>query len=73
MSLEQPSIENLTIILDELKQHLGVANQALFDAEDYNLEKYEDLKFLYDHIMKSGTLSPQQTDAFIQELRSVRK
>lgn len=73
MSLDQPSKENLTFILDELKQHLGVANHALFNTEDYDLNKYEDLKFLYNHIKKSGTLSPQQTDAFIQELRSVRK
>ena len=63
----------MTFILDELKSRLGVANHSLFKTEDYDLDKYEDLKFLYDHIVKSGSLSPQQTDAFIQELRSVRK
>lgn len=73
MNLNQASKENLEVILNEMKDRLGVANHSLFDVEDYDLDKYDDIKFLYDHIVKSGSLSPQETDAFIIELKNVRK
>lgn len=73
MNLEQPTQDNLKYMLDELTSILGVANKKLFDATDYNLDKYEDLKFLYQHVSQTGSLSPQETDAFIKELGALRK
>lgn len=73
MNLDQPTQDNLKYMLDELTSLLGVANRKLFDAEDYKLEKYEDLKFLYQHVSQTGALSPQETDAFIKELGALRK
>lgn len=73
VSLEQPTQENLKYILEELGNRLGVANKILLDEKDYDLSRYGDLKFLYDHVVKSGTLSPSETHAFIGELRTVRK
>lgn len=73
MNLEQATKENLKIILEELGDRLGVANRVLLDEKDYDLDRYDDLKFLYDHVVKAGTLSPAETHAFIDELRTVRK
>lgn len=73
MNLEKPTKENLKYILDELGNHLGVANKVLLDEKDYDVSRYDDLKFLYEHVVKSGTLSPSEIHAFIDELRSVRK
>lgn len=73
MNLNQATKENLEFILDELKARLGVVNHSLFDVEDYDLNKYDDIKFLYEHIVKMGNLSPKETDAFIHELKDVRK
>lgn len=73
MNLETPTNENLTLILNELAERLMVANRALLDPEDYDLSKYEDLKFMYDMILQRGRLSASETQAFIDELRSVRK
>jgi len=73
MSLEQPTPENLKYILEELGNRLGVANKVLLDEKDYDLSRYDDIKFLYDHVVKSGSLSPSEIHAFIDELRSVRK
>lgn len=73
MNLEVPSNENLKVILDELAVHLKVANRGLLDPEDYDLNKYEDLKFMYDMVVQKGQLSTSETQAFIDELRAVRK
>ncbi|MEN2464604.1 DUF1128 domain-containing protein [Ornithinibacillus sp. FSL M8-0202] len=72
MNLENPTIENLTYLLNELADHLSVVNRSLFDPEDYDLSKYEDIKFMYDMVVKKGNLSASETQAFIEELRKVR-
>ena len=73
MNLDVPSNENLTVILNELADCLKVANRGLLDPEDYDLSKYEDLKFMYDMVLQKGQLSASETQAFIDELRAVRK
>lgn len=73
MNLEQPTVENLKVMLDELADRLKVANRSLLDPEDYDLEKYDDIKFMYDMVVQKGQLSASETQAFIDELRSVRK
>ncbi|WP_096269916.1 DUF1128 domain-containing protein [Paucisalibacillus globulus] len=73
MNLENPTKENLEIMLNDLAERLSVVNRAIMDAEDYDLSKYEEIKFLYDMIVKKGSLSVSETQAFIEELRSVRK
>ncbi len=73
MDLDKPSQENLKVLLKQLGDKLGVANRILLDEKDYDLNRYDDLKFLYDHVSASGKLSPSETHAFIDELRAVRK
>lgn len=73
MNLEKPTYENLTTILNELSKKLDIANKSLMKPEDYDLNKYDDLKFMYEVIVKKGSLSPAETQAFISELRTVRK
>lgn len=73
MNLEYPSNENLQFMLNELADRLKVANRELLNHEDYDLDKYDEIKFMYDMVVQKGFLSPSETQAFIDELRSVRK
>lgn len=73
MTLDEATFENLAIILNELAERLSVANRSLFDPEDYDLEKYSDLKFLYQIVIDKGGLSALETQAFVDELASMRK
>lgn len=73
MSLEKPTFENMEYMLNKLSSLLGVANRSLMDAKDYDLAKYDDLKYMYEILTKKGSLSPAETQAFISELRAVRK
>jgi|GEM_PF-721234 len=73
MSLTNATEENLQFILEQLAKKLDVANQIVFDPKGYDLDKYEELKHMYDFIMKKDHLSTAEIQAFIDELRSVRK
>lgn len=73
MDLETPSTGNLKFMLDELADQLGVVNREVMDADDYDLDKYEEIKDMYEMVKQKGQLSPSETQAFIAELRSVRK
>jgi uncharacterized protein YfkK (UPF0435 family) len=73
MSLENQTKENLALILNDLADRLSVVNRSIMDVEDYDMSKYEEIKFLYDMIVKKGNLSVSETQAFIEELSKVRK
>jgi len=73
MDLTHPSQENLTYILTQIGEKLSIANPALLDVKDYDLSKYDDLKWLYEHIKNKETLSISETDAFLKELSVARK
>jgi uncharacterized protein YfkK (UPF0435 family) len=73
MDLEKATKENLSYILEDMAERLSVVNRALLDPEDYDLSKYEDIKFMYDVILQKGSLTAFETQAFIEELRNVRK
>jgi len=73
MNLNLATEENMKYLLNELAEKLHVVNRSIMDPEDYDLAKYEDLKFMYDVVHKKGQLSAAETQAFIQELATIRK
>lgn len=73
MDLSLHTEENLTYLLEKIGDKLSVANRILLDEKDYDIQYYEDLKFLYDLVMKRDTLSPSEVNAFIDELKAIRK
>lgn len=73
MNLNEPTQENLKYILNELADRLDIANRILVDEKDYDINRYEDLKFMYDVVVQKQQLSINEKHAFIDELRSVRK
>lgn len=73
MNFKEENTENLTLMLNELADHLKVANRGLFDAEDYDLDKYDELKTLHRIVIQKGHLSAMESQAFVDELASIRK
>ncbi|MFD1850412.1 DUF1128 domain-containing protein [Oceanobacillus bengalensis] len=73
MNLETASEENLKFILEQLADKLNVVNRGLLDAEDYDIDKYDDLKLMYDIVIQKGKLSVLETQAFVEELGRIRK
>lgn len=73
LNLENPTKENLKFILNELAERLNVVNRTLMDPQDYNLDKYDDIKMMYDVVIQKGQLSASETQAFVSELGAARK
>ncbi|WP_284139920.1 MULTISPECIES: DUF1128 domain-containing protein [unclassified Virgibacillus] len=73
MNLNVPTKENMQIILDEIAEKLSVVNRSIMDAADYDLEKYEELKQMHALVLQKGSLSAFEVQAFLDELRTVRK
>ncbi|WP_182199128.1 DUF1128 domain-containing protein [Paraliobacillus salinarum] len=71
--LNEATPENLTYLLEEITAKLKVVNSSIMDPADYDLSKYDQLKLLYDMLQQKGQLSVSETQAFIQELASIRK
>lgn len=72
MELKEKSAENVAYMLEKMSIKLDVANKLVFDPKGYDLSKYDDIKFMYEFIMKKSTLSAAETSALVDELRSVR-
>lgn len=73
MNLNEPTQENLKYILNELADRLDIANRILVNEKDYDINRYDDLKFMYDMVVKNKQLSINEKHALVDELRSVRK
>lgn len=73
MKHSEANKENLALMLNELAVHLNVANRGLFDVEDYDLNKFDELKQLHQMVIEKKGLSAMEAQAFVDELATIRK
>lgn len=73
MDLSIASDENLAYLLDKIGDKLAVANRIIVDPKDYDIQQYESLKLLYDYIQGRDSFSPAEVEAFVDELKTLRK
>ncbi|HZG13802.1 MAG TPA: DUF1128 domain-containing protein [Candidatus Bathyarchaeia archaeon] len=71
--LTQPTMENLATLIEGIKTKLNMANTAVMRPEDFTLEHYEDLLYLYNMVQKKTTFSINEMTAIVEELGSMRK
>lgn len=72
MDLSKPTPENVTFMIEEIKEKLRMVNVDAMKAENFNTSKYEDLRFIYDMVMKRDTITPNEMQAIVAELGSLR-
>lgn len=73
VNLSVKSHENMAYMLDQIKKQLQVVNTGVMRSDDFNLEQYDDLKDLYDFVMKKNHFSVNETEGIIEELSELRK
>lgn len=73
MNLEEATTANMKYILSALAEKLQIVNRSIMDPEDYDIAKYESLKFMYDMVIQKGSLSASEAQAFLDELRKIRR
>lgn len=72
MDLTQPTPENVSYMIDHIKDKLRMVNVDALKAENFNTSKYEDLHYIYEMVMKRQTVTPNEMQAIVAELGSLR-
>ncbi|AKM17782.1 DUF1128 domain-containing protein [Geobacillus stearothermophilus] len=73
MDLSKPSAENVEYIVEQLKKKLKVLNFDAIKPAHFSEAWYDELKDIYDMVMKRETFSPSEIQAIVEELGSLRK
>lgn len=73
MNLSTPSKENVTYIVEKIKEKLKMVNAEALRSEDFTEDHYEDLYYLYELVMKRDNFSPSEIQAIVTDLGSLRK
>lgn len=73
MDLAQKSIENVEFMIEKIKEKLKVLNFGAIKPSHFDEEMYEELKDIYDLVMKKNSFSPNEMQALAEELGNLRK
>ncbi|MDF2681942.1 MAG: hypothetical protein K0R47_3132 [Brevibacillus sp.] len=71
--LNQPSVENLAVLIEGIKSKLNMANTAVMRPEDFDLAHYEDLLYLHNMVQKKTAFGINEMTAIVEELGAMRK
>ncbi len=73
MDLTQKSVENVEFMIEQIKEKLKVLNLGAIKPSHFDEEMYEELKEIYEMVMKKNSFSPNEMQALVEELGSLRK
>ncbi|MEM5017266.1 DUF1128 domain-containing protein [Metabacillus indicus] len=72
-NLSEKSVKNVEFMIEQIKEKLRVINIGAIKPSHFDEEMYEELKDIYDHVMKKNTFSPNEMQAIVEELGNLRK
>jgi uncharacterized protein YfkK (UPF0435 family) len=73
MDLSQKSIENVEYMIEQIKEKLNVLNLGAIKPSHFDEEMYEELKEIYELVMRKNSFSPNEMQALVEELGNLRK
>lgn len=73
VDLSQKSVENVEYMIEKIKEKLKVLNFGAIKPSHFDEEMYEELKEIYEMVMKKKTFSPSEMQALAEELGNLRK
>ncbi len=73
MNLNTPSQENVIYMIEQIKEKLRMVNVDAMQSDKFDENKYEDLQYLYELVMKRDSFSPNEMNAIVAELGTLRK
>jgi uncharacterized protein YfkK (UPF0435 family) len=66
-------VENVEYMIEKVKEKLKVMNLGAIKPSHFDENMYEELKEIYDLVMKKDNFSPNEMQALVEELGSLRK
>jgi len=73
MDLKNKTPENIEYMVSKIKEKLKVINFDAIKPTHFNEELYEELHEIYEMVMKKNSFSPNEMQAIVEELGSLRK
>lgn len=73
MNLTEKSTENVEYMIEAIKGKLKVLNLGAIKPSHFDEEMYEELKEIYDLVMRKPSFSPNEMQAIAEELGNLRK
>ncbi len=73
LNLSQKSPENIEYMITKITEKLNMLNVGAIKPSHFNEEMYEELKDIYDLVMKKSMFSPSEMQAIAEELGNLRK
>lgn len=73
MDLSTKSPENVSYMIESIKEKLRMVNVDAMKAENFSTEQYDDLHYMYEMVMKRENITPNEMQAIAAELGSMRK
>lgn len=73
MDLSQKSEDNVAFMIEGIKSKLKVVTAASIKAEHFDMDKYEDIKDLYEIVMYKTNFSISEIEALCDELKNLKK
>ncbi|MDQ6596037.1 DUF1128 domain-containing protein [Bacillus salipaludis] len=73
MNLAERSTENVEYMIEQIKEKLKVLNLGAIKPSHFDEEMYEDLKEIYELVMKKNSFSPNEMQALVEELGNLQK
>jgi uncharacterized protein YfkK (UPF0435 family) len=73
VDLSVKSVENVEYMIEKIKEKLNVVNAGAIKPTHFDEEMYEELRDIYEMIMKKGSFSINEMQAIVEELGNLRK
>jgi len=73
MNLSEKSIENVEYMIEQIKEKLKVLNLGAIKPSHFDEEMYEELKEIYEMVLRKNSFSPNEMQALVEELGNLRK
>ncbi|KAB7672528.1 DUF1128 domain-containing protein [Bacillus sp. B1-b2] len=73
MNLDNKTTENVNYMIEKIKEKLKVLNIGAIKSSHFNEELYDDIRDIYELVMKRESFSPNEMQAIAEELGSLRK
>ncbi|KIL36836.1 hypothetical protein SD71_05365 [Cohnella kolymensis] len=72
MNLNEPTPQNIEYMIEAIKTKLRMATGAAMQSSSFSVDKYEDIKDIYDMVASKQNFSISEVEALVSELGRLR-
>jgi len=73
LNLNNKTVENVEYMIEQIKEKLRVMNLGAIKPSHFDENMYEELKDIYELVMRKNNFSPSEMQAIAEELGNLKK